>query len=332
MKMWRYILLLSVLCIPVLAQDELNIDDRPYNLPSPILSSEIWEELQTDYFSNEIEVTRLSVNATAFMREVAPDVEDCVGFLPSQPTYQIQWDRAAFDEILPVRFFATSAEDLIMVIHEPDGDWHCADDFETVTSPMIVIDSLRSGSYTIWVGSKTNTEIFTGRLYISIGDHTPFPAPRSCCDGLVFSNPASSDTKATITYTEVDPLKEEDGDSGVTVSTDIIYRGDSGTQFITELFVYDIRTDEQLTIEDFENRDEECVTSNHPCDAERLRRTTSRRDYSAGSRRGPVEFQIETLDIDNLGTEYYFEVAVAILDDNAQIIEIVDKVTIGLDN
>ena len=325
------ILLVILLFIsPTFAQDaELSIGMRPSNSPEPVLSEEIWERLETEHFSIPVEVSRLDIDAQVAMRVLAPnlpELDQCVGNVPAQPTFTIQWDRMALDEVLPMAFYMQGSQNTTMIVREPDGDWHCSDDFGATTHPYVRIDSLRSGAYEIWIGSTSEISGFTGLLYITTGNDTPANAPRPCCDGLIFSNPAQGATEATITYFEVDPLDEADPtESGIALSTDIIFRGDGGTTFTIELRAFDRATGDPIPLSTVQNSANECETSIYPCDVERIRRDTSRRDY--GSRRGPVNFDLETLDYAGLGSDYYIDVVVTAYPEGANP-EVVDSIRI----
>lgn len=324
------LILLILIILPTSAQStDLNIGARPRNSPEPVLSAEIWDRLGLDYFTILVEVDKLAVDAMTNMSALAPNLptlDECVGNVPAQPTYTIQWDRAQLEEVLPMAFYMQGNQDTIMILREPDGDWHCANDFDNTQHPYISIESLRSGAYEIWVGTESDISSFTGSLYITISDDNPSDAPRPCCDGLAFSNPAQSETGATITYFEVDALHEDDLDaSGILLSTDIIFRGDGGTSFTVEVLAFDSASHEEIALVPSENPSGECEASVNPCDLERIRRDASRRDYS--SRRGPVNFEIETIDLEGLGEDYYFEVVVTTYTDDADP-KVVDTVRI----
>jgi hypothetical protein len=321
------ICLISTMFIPTTAQETMNTTGQSANEPSPTLSAEIWERLGTDYFTDDIEVIRMNIDAESAMNAIDPELEGCVGFVTADASYRIHWDRATLEEDLPLRIFATSSDDLVLLIHEPDDDWHCADDYGNTEHPMIEISSLRAGDYRIWVGSKTDTSLITPRLYISIGSHTPERPPASCCADLSFSNPADTYTEATITYFEVNTGSLETSEEGITISTDIIFRAETGADFLTELIVYDMRGNE-IILEDIHNRDELCANRQRLCDAESLRRDSRRRDYSTT---GPVLFSVQSLDYEQLGSSYYLEVAITLLNDDGTEGQIVDIVVIGRD-
>lgn len=67
----------------------------------------------------------------------------------------------------------SSAWDTTLVIHTPDGDWHCNDDAEGLgLNPGLAFDSALSGDYLIWVGTYEAT-LADAEISISEEDWTP---------------------------------------------------------------------------------------------------------------------------------------------------------------
>lgn len=334
MKKVLLLLLFSTLLMPVQAQDrDINIGARAINEPTPILSDDIWNRLGRDYFSIDVDVTDLELDAATAISEFDDTATGCAGMIGREATYRIQWERAELSEELPMQFFVASRQDTTLAIREPDGEWLCQDDYQTSQRPLITIESLRAGDYSIWIGAKDTTSDFRTRLYISKGNYTPDFPPEPCCDNLSFSNPAQGNTEATITYYEVDEwLDDDDEVAGIQVSTDIIFRGEGGTTFIIEAIAYDADTDTELTLPAIENDVRFCEDSPYPCDIERIRRDASRRDYSRSSRGGPVIFNIPELDLSGLGEDYYIVVTISSIDRDDTVETGIDVVTIEKSN
>lgn len=88
---------------------------------------------------------------------------ECRGYVTSAPDYDLYY--AAGDEY-PLVISAASASDVTLVIHAPDGTWHCDDDGGNGLNASIVFDNPESGLYDIWVGSYGDHD-FPARLGIS---------------------------------------------------------------------------------------------------------------------------------------------------------------------
>jgi len=79
----------------------------------------------------------------------------CVGWLtPSAPDLKITYTAGS----LPLTFSATADMDLSMVIRTPDGTWLCDDDSGEGLDPLITINNPRSGEYTVWIATYSQTD------------------------------------------------------------------------------------------------------------------------------------------------------------------------------
>ncbi|MDZ7778391.1 MAG: hypothetical protein U5R14_00440 [Gemmatimonadota bacterium] len=72
----------------------------------------------------------------------------CAGYIDADaPDFELSY--AAGMSVLYI--YARAESDLTLLIHDPDGNWHCNDDWEG-TDPMVVFPDPSSGSYKLWVG------------------------------------------------------------------------------------------------------------------------------------------------------------------------------------
>ena len=273
----------------------------PLNTSVPQLSQEIWEELNITYFSQDLEINNATTDIPLALADVSPSAlnkqTECLGFTNERPSYRFIWDRTGIEEHLPMRIFATSAEDLNLVIREPDGDWLCSDNYQNTIHPFIELTELRAGVYNVWVGTKTSTsEDWFARLFLSIGEDDPSQPPPSCCAGLTFSNPANTANDPVLTYLEIDEIDIETDEALLRVSIDVIFRGNSGDVFLVELFPFDTVTDSQVAVVR-QNENSECANSTGYCEEVTIRRGSEvRRDYSTITSE-PIVFDVTPGDL-----------------------------------
>lgn len=99
-------------------------------------------------------------------QQVGDVIEGCSGFInPRQPDVVIDYQPE--DYLLSI--YAESAEDTSLVIHAPDGNWYCSDDYEgRGFNPAVGFDPPPAGTYAIWVGSISGGEAAT-TLHVSEG-------------------------------------------------------------------------------------------------------------------------------------------------------------------
>lgn len=290
----------------------------PLNASVPQLSQEIWDELDIPYFSQDLEINNATTDIPLALADVPPNAlnnqTECLGLTNERPSYRFIWDRTNIEEQLPMRIFATSAEDLTLVIREPDGDWLCSDDYENTLHPFIELTDLRAGVYNVWVGTKTPTsENWFARLFLSIGGDNPSQPPPSCCAGLTFSNPANTGSDPVLTYIEIDEIDIESDEALLRVSVDAIFRGDSGDRFLVELFPFDTATDEQVAVAG-QNGNNGCANSVSYCEEIAIRRGNEvRRDYSTVTSE-PIVFDVILSDLAPIDGSLRFLLAVSQLE------------------
>lgn len=74
-----------------------------------------------------------------------------------------------------LNFFVDAFDDRTLIIHAPDGSWHCNDDTNGL-NPVIQISPVVSGQYDVWVGSFFgNYSAHPDELYVSFV-HTSRPS------------------------------------------------------------------------------------------------------------------------------------------------------------
>lgn len=93
----------------------------------------------------------LSVNLTAGGTLDASELGDgCTGLIAIAPDFRVDFrsDGSA------LTIAADSVFDTVLVVHGPDGNWHCDDNGAGGNDPQIVFDAPVEGEYAIWVGAK----------------------------------------------------------------------------------------------------------------------------------------------------------------------------------
>ncbi|MBN1179612.1 MAG: hypothetical protein JXD18_10390 [Anaerolineae bacterium] len=89
----------------------------------------------------------------------------CTGYALSAPDYRLNFTgESPFG--LRIFFVATSGEDATLIVNDPQGNWHCNDDFNDL-NPLIELDTPPEGQYDIWVGSYSAEDFIEGTLYIT---------------------------------------------------------------------------------------------------------------------------------------------------------------------
>ncbi len=90
--------------------------------------------------------------------------EACVGWVNDKPVIEATWDGEA--EFFDVFFY--SDFDPTLVIKLPDGSFLCNDDTnDNLLDPTVRIESPKSGTYEIWIGSFDESQIIPGLLVIT---------------------------------------------------------------------------------------------------------------------------------------------------------------------
>lgn len=87
----------------------------------------------------------------------------CVGFVTRKPDFILDYTQAANF----LRFYVTATGDTTLLINDASGRWHCNDDSNGGTNPMVDIRNPPAGQYDIWVGSYEANANIRGELHIT---------------------------------------------------------------------------------------------------------------------------------------------------------------------
>jgi S1-C subfamily serine protease len=76
----------------------------------------------------------------------------CAGFVGEAPDYEVDYSTSG--ENYTLSFFAPSEIDTVLLINDPNGNWHCNDDFDEPYGFMagLEFESPLEGIYDVWVG------------------------------------------------------------------------------------------------------------------------------------------------------------------------------------
>lgn len=78
----------------------------------------------------------------------------CAGFLTAAPTALVELDGGG----ATVRAAPTEPDDLVLLVHTPDGRWICADDADGGPDPMVRLGEGVPGLYSVWVGAYSRRD------------------------------------------------------------------------------------------------------------------------------------------------------------------------------
>ncbi len=87
----------------------------------------------------------------------------CRGFVTQRPDYIVRFTGPSS----MLRFYVTAPGDTTLVINGADGQWHCNDDSNGGTNPMVDIANAGTGQYDVWVGSYQSGQQIRGQLHIT---------------------------------------------------------------------------------------------------------------------------------------------------------------------
>lgn len=98
---------------------------------------------------------------------------DCLGYAAKAPDLSLSWSGSSSN--LRVYYEADDpADDTVLIINTPDGQWICNDDaHEDTLNPQLNLSSFDDGRYDIWVGSYYEDEFINGKLFITESDARP---------------------------------------------------------------------------------------------------------------------------------------------------------------
>ncbi|MBR9826808.1 MAG: peptidase S1 [Alphaproteobacteria bacterium] len=87
----------------------------------------------------------------------------CLGFIAQAPDFDLYYNAGS----LPLIISAMAEADTTLVIHGPDGQWHCDDDSGGGVNPRLRFAAPVSGLYGIWVGTYTPGHTEPAQLRVS---------------------------------------------------------------------------------------------------------------------------------------------------------------------
>jgi len=92
--------------------------------------------------------------------------QSCSGFISNAPDVGLNYNAGSHS----LSLYVDSIADTTLVVYDPDGNWHCSDDFASDsagTNPGMVLSSPASGNYNIWIGTYAVGEFPDVELKIS---------------------------------------------------------------------------------------------------------------------------------------------------------------------
>jgi serine protease Do len=87
----------------------------------------------------------------------------CLGYATTQPDYSISYT----GQSQGLRIFFVSQGDTVLIINDPQGNWHCNDDSFSTLNPTVDFVPAPEGRYDIWVASYTSGDNLRGMLYVT---------------------------------------------------------------------------------------------------------------------------------------------------------------------
>lgn len=98
---------------------------------------------------------------------------ECTGYAAEAPDIRLFWAGSS----ARLRIFFQALEDTTLIVNDPNGVWHCSDDFNGTIQPLVEILNPPEGQYDIWVGTFGENYAVEGTLYITEMDTTPQQPP-----------------------------------------------------------------------------------------------------------------------------------------------------------
>lgn len=94
------------------------------------------------------------------------------GYLSAAPEFALAYNAGASDLL---RLFFVAADDSVLVVRTPTGQWYCDDDSGGDFDPLVDIPSPQTGLYSVWLGSYAPGNYVSGTLYVT-GQRAVTPA------------------------------------------------------------------------------------------------------------------------------------------------------------
>lgn len=90
--------------------------------------------------------------------------QGCVGRIAEAPDVRIDYRAGSF----PLAFKALSQSDVTIVVNDPNGRWHCNDDYPGMgTNAAVVFRNPPSGQYDVWIGTYDRGPGQASRLQVT---------------------------------------------------------------------------------------------------------------------------------------------------------------------
>lgn len=92
--------------------------------------------------------------------------QSCSGYISDAPDIDLNYSAGS----QALSLYVDSDADTTLVVFDPDGNWHCSDDYASDsagTNPGVVLSSPASGNYHIWIGTYLVGEAPAAELKIS---------------------------------------------------------------------------------------------------------------------------------------------------------------------
>ncbi len=68
-----------------------------------------------------------------------------------------------------VVFAGINYMDTVLLVRDPDGGWHFADDVKRANpDPALAVNAAAEGVYEVWVGAKIPNQMVAGDLYVIV--------------------------------------------------------------------------------------------------------------------------------------------------------------------
>jgi hypothetical protein len=100
----------------------------------------------------------------------------CHGFVASSPDFQLDWQAG----MGPLRLTTRSAEETVLVMRTPGGDWVCAGTSSQGAAPVLALADEIAGSYRIWVGTERESATAPdAELLVQVLEPEPQPEPQA---------------------------------------------------------------------------------------------------------------------------------------------------------
>lgn len=109
---------------------------------------------------------RVAVTAGGSVDVNAQNIGRCYGYAASAPDVRLHWTGAS--ELMLSFVASAQGDDTVIVVNDPNGNWHCNDDMEGL-NPGLNFQNAPTGQYDIWIGSYGSGNYHDGELLIRDG-------------------------------------------------------------------------------------------------------------------------------------------------------------------